>query len=160
MLVLFLLQGFQRAVGALQADALQHLAHVLVEAVEVFLAQLGGTVLGLVAVVKDAEHGRAAAGHRDTPQAALFETPESFRDSGIETERRRLKVVRPQIALRFLELRNGIVAAEKIRILREKGLFAEEIAELEKKFDRKKAMANKCDFFTIRSRTQKVVNLP
>ena len=29
---------------------------------------------------------------------------------------------------RFLELRNGIVAAEKIRILKEKGLFKDEIA--------------------------------
>lgn len=62
-------------------------------------------------------------------------------------------------SLRFLELRNGIVAAEKIRILREQGLFTKEIADLAAKYDREKAMKNKCDFFTLRSQTRKVVNL-
>ena len=39
MLVLFLLEGFNGAVRALQTDALQHLAHVFAEAVKVFAAQ-------------------------------------------------------------------------------------------------------------------------
>ena len=38
-LVLLLFQGFERAVGALQFDAFEHLAHVFAEAVKVFLAK-------------------------------------------------------------------------------------------------------------------------
>ena len=63
-------------------------------------------------------------------------------------------------SLRFLELRNGIVAAEKIRILKEKGLFADEIKALAAKFDRKAAIENKANFFGLRSKTQALVNKP
>ena len=61
-------------------------------------------------------------------------------------------------SLRFLELRNGIIAAEKIRIMRERGLFADEIAALAAKFDRRAAIANKADFFALRKATQDLVN--
>jgi hypothetical protein len=61
-------------------------------------------------------------------------------------------------SLRFLELRNGIVAAEKIRILKEQGLFADEIAALGAKFDRKAALANKADFQKLRNKTLELVN--
>ena len=63
-------------------------------------------------------------------------------------------------SLRFLELRNGIVAAEKMRILREQGLFAKEFGELAAKFDRKAAIANKADFVGLRRMTQALVNRP
>jgi hypothetical protein len=63
-------------------------------------------------------------------------------------------------SLRFLELRNGIVAAEKIRLLRAQGLFAAELDALAKKFDRKKAIKNNVDFFALRAQTQKLVNRP
>ena len=61
-------------------------------------------------------------------------------------------------SLRFLELRNGIVAAEKVRILKEKGLFAKELADLAAQYDRKAAMANKCNWQALRNRTLDVVN--
>ena len=61
-------------------------------------------------------------------------------------------------SLRFLELRNGIVAAEKVRILREKGLFAKELSDLAAKYDRKAAMANKTDFGGLRRRTLDLVD--
>ena len=60
--------------------------------------------------------------------------------------------------LRFLELRNGIVAAEKLRILKEKGLFADEIKALAAKFDRKAAIENKANFFGLRAQVQALVN--
>lgn len=61
-------------------------------------------------------------------------------------------------SLRFLELRSGIVAAEKVRILKEEGLFADEIAALGAKFDRKAAFANKADFGKLKSETLGIVN--
>ncbi len=61
-------------------------------------------------------------------------------------------------SLRFLELRNGIVAAEKIRILKEQGHFADSIAVLAKKFDRKAALSNKADFIKLKSETMELVN--
>jgi len=61
-------------------------------------------------------------------------------------------------SLRFLELRNGIVAAEKIRILKEQGRFADSIAVLAKKFDRKAALSNKADFIKLKSETMELVN--
>ena len=61
-------------------------------------------------------------------------------------------------SLRFLELRSGIVAAEKVRILKEEGLFADEIAALGAKFDRKAALANKADFGKLKSETLGIVN--
>jgi hypothetical protein len=59
---------------------------------------------------------------------------------------------------RFLELRNGIAAAEKIRILKEQGLFADAIAELAKRYDFKAAVENKCNFGAIRKATLDLVN--
>ena len=61
-------------------------------------------------------------------------------------------------SLRFLELRNGIVAAEKIRILKEQGLFADEIKALAATFDRKAAIANTAKFSELRTKTQALVN--
>ena len=60
--------------------------------------------------------------------------------------------------LRFLELRNGIVAAEKTRILKERGLFAEEFKALAAAYDRKAALDGKADFKDLRERTLKLVN--
>ena len=59
---------------------------------------------------------------------------------------------------RFLELRNGIIAAEKVRLLKEAGLFADKIAEVAKKFDVKQANENKCNFVAIRKATLELVN--
>ena len=59
---------------------------------------------------------------------------------------------------RFLELRNGIVAAEKARILRERGLFAEDFAQLAALYDPDKANANACNFKDIRRKTLELVN--
>ena len=59
---------------------------------------------------------------------------------------------------RFLELRNGIVAAEKLRILKEQGLFAEEIAKLSKRFKVKEATQGKSDFVQIRQDVLDLVN--
>ena len=61
-------------------------------------------------------------------------------------------------SLRFLELRNGIVAAEKIRILKEQGLFADEIAALAAKFDRKAALSNKANFGKLKAEVLGLVN--
>jgi len=61
-------------------------------------------------------------------------------------------------SLRFLELRNGIVAAEKVRLLKEKGLFAKELADLAAQYDRGKAMQNKCAWRQLRDRTLATVN--
>ena len=61
-------------------------------------------------------------------------------------------------SIRFLELRNGIVAAEKLRILREQGLFADEIAALARRFDHREAIANRSDFRKLRADTLKLVN--
>ena len=62
-------------------------------------------------------------------------------------------------SLRFLELRNGIVAAEKIRILRETGaLDAAAFKKVAALYDRKRAVANEVNFLSIRRETQKLVN--
>ena len=61
-------------------------------------------------------------------------------------------------SLRFLELRNGIVAAEKIRILKEKGLFTKDLKDLAAAYDRKAATSNKADFTALRRRTMDLVN--
>ena len=62
-------------------------------------------------------------------------------------------------SLRFLELRNGIIAAEKVRILREKGVLgAERIEAMERRYDREKAIQNKVDFGQIKAETEKLVN--
>ena len=59
---------------------------------------------------------------------------------------------------RFLELRNGIVAAEKVRILKEQGLFADDLAKVAVLYKVDKAVENKCNFPAIRGETLKVVN--
>ena len=59
---------------------------------------------------------------------------------------------------RFLELRNGIIAAEKIRILKEQGLFKEELAKAASLYKQTEAIANKSDFTKIRQETLAVVN--
>jgi len=59
---------------------------------------------------------------------------------------------------RFLELKAGIIAAEKIRILREKGEKTDKIAALAEKFDVKEANAGKTKFAKLMRDVQKVVN--
>jgi len=59
---------------------------------------------------------------------------------------------------RFLELRNGIIAAEKVRLMREKGLFSGEMARVAGLYDLKAANANACDFMDVRAQTLKLVN--
>jgi hypothetical protein len=59
---------------------------------------------------------------------------------------------------RFLELRNGIIAAEKIRILKEKNLFTKEIEEISKLYKEGEARNNKSNFVAIRRKTLKLVN--
>ena len=59
---------------------------------------------------------------------------------------------------RFLELRNGIVAAEKMRILKEQGLFADELAKVAALYKQAEAVANKSNFTKIRQETLAVVN--
>lgn len=59
---------------------------------------------------------------------------------------------------RFLELRNGIVAAEKVRILREKGSLPGDFEAVAALYDVKKACANVCNFREIRKKTVSLVN--
>ena len=59
---------------------------------------------------------------------------------------------------RFLEMRNGIATAEKIRILKEKGLFKDEIAALAKRYNYKEAMAGKTNCAKLKEDTLKLVN--
>ena len=63
-----------------------------------------------------------------------------------------------QPSWRFLELRNGIVAAEKVRLLKEQGLFADEIAKLAPSYEQGPAVAAKADCPAIRRRTLELVN--
>ena len=60
---------------------------------------------------------------------------------------------------RFLELRNGITAAEKIRVMRESGaLDSDEFKKIAAKYDVKSANEGTCDFVKIRSATLDFVN--
>lgn len=59
---------------------------------------------------------------------------------------------------RFLELRNGIIAAEKVRILKDAGLFKEELEKVATLYKTDEAMANKSDFPAIRKATLEIVN--
>ena len=59
---------------------------------------------------------------------------------------------------RFLELRNGIVAAEKVRILKEQGLFNDELVKVAALYKKDEALANKCNFRAIRAATLEAVN--
>ena len=62
---------------------------------------------------------------------------------------------------RFLELRNGIVAAEKARILKEQGVLStNDFAKVAALYDVKRAVENKCNFAEIRQKTQELVNRP
>ena len=66
-----------------------------------------------------------------------------------------------QPSWRFLELRNGIVAAEKARILREQGaLSTNDFAQVAALYDVKQANEGTCDFRKIRRLTQELVNRP
>ena len=59
---------------------------------------------------------------------------------------------------RFMELRNGIAAAEKLRPLKEPGLFKEELAKVAALYKQDEATANKSNFAKIRQATLDVVN--
>ena len=59
---------------------------------------------------------------------------------------------------RFMELRNGIAAAEKVRLLKEQGLFKEELAKVAALYKQDEATANKSNFAKIRQATLDVVN--
>ena len=62
-------------------------------------------------------------------------------------------------SIRFLELRNGIVAAEKVRLLRESGKLDEaKFKELAALYDPKRAMGNHCQTHVVRGKTQDFVN--
>ena len=61
-------------------------------------------------------------------------------------------------SFRFLELRNGIVAAEKVRLLREQGLFTAEIDALAKKFVVPEAVAGKTRWRALREEVVNLVN--
>ena len=59
---------------------------------------------------------------------------------------------------RFVEIRNGIATAEKVRILEKDAAFSDELAKLRKRYDYKEAMANKTDFRQLKLDTLKLVN--
>ena len=59
---------------------------------------------------------------------------------------------------RFLELRNGIIAAEKVRILKEAGLCGDDFAKVAALYQKDEACANKSDFVKIRVATLDFVN--
>ena len=59
---------------------------------------------------------------------------------------------------RFLELRNGIIAAEKVRILKEQGLFKDELAKVATLYKADEAVKNKSNFPAIRKATLDAVN--
>ena len=61
-------------------------------------------------------------------------------------------------SVRLLELRNGIIAAEKFRILKEEGRRDAELAELAAKYDYFKARKQGVDLAPLRAETLKVVN--
>lgn len=61
-------------------------------------------------------------------------------------------------SLRFLELRNGIVAAEKLRLLKDQDRFKKQIAALAAKFDRKSALGGKADFHNLKHAVLRLVN--
>lgn len=59
---------------------------------------------------------------------------------------------------RFLDLRNGIIAAEKVRIMKEKGMSTNEFAKVAALYNVKQANDNKSPFREIRKRTLALVN--
>ena len=63
-----------------------------------------------------------------------------------------------QPSWRFLMLRNGIVAAEKVRLLREGGLAADKVAETAKAFDLPKALSGRENWRGVRDAVLRLVN--
>ena len=63
-----------------------------------------------------------------------------------------------QPSWRFLDLRNGIVAAEKLSLLRESPRAAKAVDELNAAFDVNAALEGKVDFVGLAEKVQKVVN--
>ncbi len=63
-----------------------------------------------------------------------------------------------QPSWRFLDLRNGIVAAEKLNLLRENPRAAKAVEELSAAFDVNAALEGKVDFVGLAEKVQKVVN--
>jgi hypothetical protein len=61
-------------------------------------------------------------------------------------------------SLRFLELRNGIIASEKVRILKEQGLFTVELAKLASRFNPVEASQGKSNYVRLRADTLNIVN--
>ena len=61
-------------------------------------------------------------------------------------------------SLRFLELKNGIQTAEKIRILRERGELPEGFRKLAAQFDRHAAVKGACDWISLRAKALDLVN--
>ena len=59
---------------------------------------------------------------------------------------------------RFVEIRNGIATAEKIRILERDPAFKDEIEKIKKRYDYKEAMARQTDFRQLKLDTLKLVN--
>ena len=59
---------------------------------------------------------------------------------------------------RFMDMRNGIVAAEKIRMLKEQGVFVDEINVLAGKYNSAEASSGKSDYVGIRTETLNLVN--
>ncbi|MBO7721598.1 MAG: DUF4091 domain-containing protein [Kiritimatiellae bacterium] len=59
---------------------------------------------------------------------------------------------------RFLELRNGIAAAEKVRLMKEAGLLGDEFAKVAAMYRKDEAIANKSNFIDIREFTLRLVN--
>jgi len=59
---------------------------------------------------------------------------------------------------RFLELKKGIATAEKVRILRARGLFSDELDALAKRFDVKEANDARTDFAKLRADVLATVN--
>lgn len=59
---------------------------------------------------------------------------------------------------RFLDLRNGIIAAEKLNILKKDATFSQDIAALKGKFDLQKALKGEVNFVGLAEEVQKLVN--
>jgi hypothetical protein len=57
-----------------------------------------------------------------------------------------------------MDMRNGIVAAEKIRMLKEQGVFVDEINVLAGKYNSAEASSGKSDYVGIRTETLNLVN--
>ena len=63
-----------------------------------------------------------------------------------------------EYSTRLLNLRAGIVAAEKLRLLKEQGLFSDAIEAVRPKFDYKSALDGKTDHRALRKEIENLVN--